>query len=96
MAVGENNHNLLAITSTYHIFNTLKRPLTDICQFWGTATLFSLVKVHQKVRKFATKQPKLAKIENNSERPVDVLAVEKRDSLTDNLKSRDASASKKQ
>ena len=32
---------------------------------------------------------------NNSERPVDALAVEKRDSLTDNLKSRDASASKK-
>ena len=57
MAVGENNHNLLAITSTYHIFNTLKRPLTDICQFWGTATLFSLVKVHQKVRKIGQNRP---------------------------------------
>ena len=32
---------------------------------------------------------------NNSERPVDALAVEKGESLTDNLKSRDASASKK-
>ena len=50
--------NLLAITSTYHIFNPLNRPIHVICQFWGTTTLFS----HQKVRKFATKQPKLAKI----------------------------------
>ena len=32
---------------------------------------------------------------NNSERPVDALAVKKGESLTDNLKSRDASASKK-
>ena len=32
---------------------------------------------------------------NNSERPVDALAVKKRDPLTDNLKSRDARASKK-
>ena len=32
--------------------------------------------------------------QNNSERPVDALAVKKRDPLTDNLKSRDASASK--
>ena len=31
---------------------------------------------------------------NNSERPVDALAVKKGESLTDNLKSRDASASK--
>ena len=27
----------------------------DICQFWDTTTWFSPVKVHQKVRKFATK-----------------------------------------
>ena len=32
---------------------------------------------------------------NNSEKPVDVLAVKKGESLTDNLKSRDARASKK-
>ena len=30
--------------------------------FWDTTALFSTVKVHQKVRKFATKLPKLAKI----------------------------------
>ena len=35
-------------------------------------------------------------LEKKSERPVDALAVKKRDPLTDNLKSRDASASKKQ
>ena len=32
---------------------------------------------------------------NKSERPVDALAVKKGESLSDNLKSRDASASKK-
>ena len=29
--------------------------IDDICQFWGTTVLFSPVKVHQKVHKFATK-----------------------------------------
>ena len=38
----------------------LSKP--DICQFWSTTALFSSVKVHQKVHKFATKLPRLAKI----------------------------------
>ena len=29
--------------------------ISPICQFWDTTALFSPVKVHQKVRKFATK-----------------------------------------
>ena len=32
-----------------------------ICPYWYTTALFRPVKVHQKVHKFATKQPKLAK-----------------------------------
>ena len=32
--------------------------IPDICQFLYTTALFSLVKVHQKGRKFATKKPK--------------------------------------
>ena len=31
------------------------------CQFWYTTALFWFVKVHQKVRKFATKLPKMPK-----------------------------------
>ena len=44
----------------------------------------------------ALTRPRSANNKNSSERPVDALAIKKvNDSLTDNLKSRDASASKK-
>ena len=33
-----------------------------ICQFWYTTVFFRPVKVHQKMRKFATKYQKLAQI----------------------------------
>ena len=43
----------------------------------------------------ALTRPRSANNKNSSERPVDALAIKKvNDSLTDNLKSRDASASK--
>ena len=32
--------------------------LPEICQFWGTNAIFSIVKVHQKVGKFAINWPK--------------------------------------
>ena len=41
------------------------------------------------------KKKNIQNTKKNSERPVDALAVEKGDSLTDNFKSRNASASKK-
>ena len=36
--------------------------IAHICQFWYTATLFRLVKIHPKVRKIATKYPILVKM----------------------------------
>ena len=38
------------------------KGIPDICQFWYTTALFRPIKAHQKVSKFATKYPKLAKI----------------------------------
>ena len=35
------------------IYTELMASIPDVCQFWGTTTFFSWVKVHQKVRKFA-------------------------------------------
>ena len=44
---------------------SVDKNIPDICQFWGTTALLSPVNRHQKVRKFATKQPELAKIGQN-------------------------------
>ena len=39
-----------------------------ICQFWYASILFWPVKVHIKVRKFAAKQPKFAKMGQNTQK----------------------------
>ena len=46
----------IRLTKTKTVLKTqIGTSIHDICQFWYSTALFSPVKVHQEVRKFATK-----------------------------------------
>ena len=48
-------HDLADLSFSWKVWRYRFAFIPDICQFWDTTTLLSLVKVHQMVRKLATK-----------------------------------------